>query len=94
MAYLVSAFWDLLQNVGAVAIATFGAPEELGANPNSMLWFVPLAASIAVAYKAMKLPTITTTNFIKEVVVLFGSIVAFIIIAALTLYALAWLITE
>jgi hypothetical protein len=59
-----------------------------------MLWLLPLAASIAVVYKATKLPTITAGNFVKEVVVLFGSIVVFIVISALVLYALAWLIVE
>ncbi|MHC4462137.1 MAG: hypothetical protein ACYS6W_09940 [Planctomycetota bacterium] len=75
-------------------IASFTAPEEIGANPQSMLWLLPLAAAIAVVYKATKLPTITARNFIKEVAILFGSIVVFIIITALALYTLAWLITE
>jgi hypothetical protein len=59
-----------------------------------MLWLLPLAASIAIAYKATKLPTITAGNFIKEAAILFGSIVVSIIITGLALYALAWLITE
>jgi len=75
-------------------IATFTAPEEIGTNPQSMLWLLPLVATIAVGYKATKLPTIRAGNFIKEAAVLFGSIVVSIIITALALYALAWLITE
>jgi len=75
-------------------IASFVAPEQVRTNPNSMLWLLPLAAAIAVIYKAMKLPTITAAKFIKEAVILFGSIVVFIVITALVLYALAWLITE
>ncbi len=75
-------------------IASFTAPEEIGTNPSSMLWLLPLAASIAIAYKATKLPTITAGNFIKEAAILFGSIVVSIIITGLALYALAWLITE
>ncbi|GAF74301.1 unnamed protein product, partial [marine sediment metagenome] len=63
------------------------------ANPQSMLWLLPLAAAIAIIYKATKLPTITAGNFIKEAAILFGSIIVFIIIAALTLHSLAWLIT-
>jgi len=77
-----------------VVIASFTAPEEIGTNPSSMLWLLPLAASIAIAYKATKLPTITAGNFIKEAAILFGSIVVSMIITALALYALAWLITE
>jgi len=75
-------------------MATFTAPEEIGVNPQSMLWLLPLAAAIAVVYKATKLPTITARNFIKEAAILFGSIIVFIIITALALYTLAWLITE
>ena len=77
-----------------VVIASFTAPEEIGTNPSSMLWLLPLAASIAIAYKATKLPTITAGNFIKEAAILFGSIVVSMIVTALALYALAWLITE
>ena len=77
-----------------VVIASFTAPEEIGTNPSSMLWLLPLAASIAVVYKATKLPTITAANFVKEAMVLFGSIVVFMVITALALCALAWLITE
>ena len=75
-------------------LATFTAPEHIGTNPASMLWLLPLTAAIAIVYKAMKLPKITTGNFIREVVVLFGSIVVFLLVTALSLYALAWLVTE
>ncbi len=74
-------------------IATFTEPEKFGPSPQSMLWLLPLVAAIAIIYKATKLPVIKVGNFIKEAAVLFGSIVIFIVIAALTLYALAWLIS-
>ena len=74
-------------------MATFTAPENIQTNPQSMLWLLPLVAAIAAAYKATKLPTITAGVFLKEVAILSGSIVAFVIITALVLYALAWLIT-
>ena len=74
-------------------MATFTAPENIRTNPQSMLWLLPLVAAIAAAYKATKLPTITAGVFLKEAAILFGSIVAFVIITALVLYALAWLIT-
>ncbi len=73
-------------------IATFIEPEQFGPNPLSMLWLLPLVAAIAIIYKATKLPVIKANNFIKESVILFASIVAFIFVAALTLHALAWLI--
>lgn len=75
-------------------IATLTAPENVGTNPQSMLWLLPLVAAIAVIYKVTKLPVITAANFIKEAAVLFGSIIVFIVIAALTLHVFAWLITS
>jgi hypothetical protein len=74
-------------------IASFTVPEQIRTNPQSILWLLPLAAAIAVVYKATKLPTITVGVFLKEAAVLFGSIIVFIVITALALYALAWLIT-
>jgi hypothetical protein len=58
-----------------------------------MLWLLPLTAAIAVVYKATKLPTITLGLFFREAATLFGSIVAFVIITALVLFALVWLIS-
>ena len=75
-------------------MASFTAPEQIGTNPQSMLWLLPLVAAIAIVYKATKLQTITAGNFVKEVVILFASIVAFIAVTALALCTLAWLITE
>jgi hypothetical protein len=75
-------------------MASFTIPERIGTEPQSMLWLLPLAAAIAVVYKATKLSKITAGNFIKEAALLFGSIVVFIIAVALALYALAWLIIE
>jgi hypothetical protein len=75
-------------------IATFTVPERISVTPYSMLWLLPLVAAIAIVYKATKIPKITARHFIKEVTVLFGSIVIFMFIAALTLYVMTWLITE
>ena len=75
-------------------MATFTTPEKIGATPQSMLWLLPLVATIAIVYKATKLPEIKAANFLKEVVILFGSIVVFMSITALVLCAFAWLITE
>lgn len=75
-------------------IATFTTPQTIQTNPALMLWMLPLAASMAITYKATKLPTITPANFIKEAAILFASIVIIITIIALALYALTWLITE
>ena len=79
--------------IDILVIATFTAPEQIRLNPQTMLWVLPLAAAIAIVYKATKLPTITAGVFLKEAVILFGSIAVFIIITALALYALVWLIS-
>jgi len=67
-------------------IASFTSPEEIGTQPSNEIWLLPLAAAIAIVYKATKLKTITTANFIKEAFVLFGSIVIFIFVAVLVLF--------
>jgi hypothetical protein len=59
-----------------------------------MLWLLPLAMAVAVVYKATKVEKIEPVSFIKESVVLFGSIVVFIVAAALVLLTLSWLVVE
>ena len=76
---------------GFSVIATFTRPETIETNPQSMLWLLPLAAAMAVVYKATKLTKIKAGSFVRESVILFGSIVVFIILAALALHALAWI---
>jgi hypothetical protein len=77
----------------AFFIASLTAPEEVGTSPQSMLWLLPLAVSIAVVYKATKLPKITTGSFLKETAALFGSIILFVAVTALVLHVVAWLIS-
>ena len=78
----------------SLLLASFTMPEQIGTTPLSMLWLLPLVASIAVVYKATKLPEIKAANFIKESVVLFGSIVIFMLVIAFILYAIAWVVLE
>ena len=78
----------------SLIMATFTIPEQIGTTPQSILLLLPLVAAIAIVYKATKLPEIKAVNFIKEVVVLFGSIVVFMFVTALILYAIAWLVLE
>lgn len=80
--------------MAAYIVASFTAPENIGTTAQSMLWLLPLAAAITVIYKATKVQTITADKFTKEALVLFGSIIVFILVTALALHALAWLITE
>jgi hypothetical protein len=78
----------------AFILATFTTPENIGVTPQSMLWLLPLVAAISIVYKTTKLPKIRFTHFVKESVVLFGSVVIFMAVTALVLCAIAWLITE
>ena len=78
----------------ALVMATFTIPEKITTDPQSMLWLLPLVAAIAIVYKATKLPEIKIANFLKESVLLFGSIVIFMFVTALVLYSIAWLIIE
>ena len=78
----------------AFVMATFTVPEKITTDPQSMLWLLPLVAAIAIVYKATKLPEIKAANFIKEAVLLFGSIIVFMFVTAFILYAIAWLVIE
>ena len=76
-----------------ILVASFTSPEPIQTSPQSLLLLLPLVAAIAIVYKATKMPTITTSGFLKEAIGLFGSIVIFIGITAIVLYALAWFIS-
>ncbi len=74
-------------------MASFTAPEEIGTNVQSLLLLLPLLAAVSVVYKATKLSEITAITFLKESVLLFGSIVVFMVATALVLCVVAWLVT-
>jgi hypothetical protein len=78
----------------APILASFTTPMQINTDPASMLWLIPLVASIAIVYKATKVHRIRPLAFARESAVLFGSILVFVIVAALILYGLAWLVTE
>jgi Ca2+/Na+ antiporter len=80
--------------IAALVTASFTVPERITVDPQSMLWLLPLVASIAIVYKATKVPKIAAASFLKEVVILFGSIVIFMAVTAMVLGVLGWLITE
>jgi len=83
-----------MMTTASFILASFTIPQQISTTPQSMLWLLPLVAAIAVVYKATKLPEIKAFNFIKEAVLLFGSIVVFMSITALILYSIAWLVIE
>ncbi len=75
-------------------LGSFTTPMRIGTDPTSMLWLLPLVVSIAVVYKATKVARIRPWPFAKESAVLFGSIVVFIVVAAVILYGITWVVTE
>jgi hypothetical protein len=75
-------------------LATFMRPEHIGNTPASLLWIVPLLASISVVYKATKVNRIDTKRFVRETAGLFGSILVFITLAAIVLCLIAWFIND
>jgi hypothetical protein len=75
-------------------LLTFMTPERVGVTPFSLFWALPLIASISIVYKATKVYQIRPLAFAKETAGLFGSIVAFLLVAALVLCAIAWLFNE
>ncbi len=83
-----------MPTIATFLLADFTIPERITVDPQSMLWLLPLVVAVTIVYKATKVPKIQAVHFIKEVAVLFGSIVVFMVITALVLYALAWLVTE
>jgi hypothetical protein len=75
-------------------LASFTQPEQIGTTPQSMLWMLPLTASVAIVYKATKVRTIESKRFIKETALLFGSIAVFMALAAVILCAIEWFFNE
>ncbi len=78
----------------ATVVGSFTTPMRIGTDAASMLWLLPLVVSIAVVYKATKVHRIRPWPFAKEAAVLFGSIVVFLVVAAIILYGLTWFVTE
>ena len=75
-------------------LLTFLTPERIGVTPFSVFWALPLIASISIVYKATKVYSIRPKAFAKETAALFGSIVVFLLVAAVILCAIAWLFNE
>jgi hypothetical protein len=77
-------------DLATAVLASFTQPEQIGMTPLSMLWILPLTASIAIVYKATKVNSVNTRAFVKETALLFGSIAVFMALAAVILCAIGW----
>ena len=75
-------------------LATFTTPMRIDTTPASVLWLLPLVATISIVYKATKVSRIRLRSFTRETAALFGSIIVFIVVAAVILYGVTWIVTE
>ena len=70
----------------------FARPLEIPTTPVSLLWALPISLSIAVVYKALKLPEFRPRLFLREVALLFATIVGFLALVAAGLAVVACII--
>jgi hypothetical protein len=64
------------------------APVHIGTTARAFLLALPLIAVIAIVYKAIKLNEIKFVSFVREVFLLFGSILVFMIITAIVTFVI------
>ncbi len=74
-------------------LGSFTTPVELGTNIRSMLLLFPLAAAIAIVYKATKLQKVDVKGLLRQSATLFCSIIVFITITAIVLLVIQRLFT-
>jgi len=58
----------------------------IGTTAKALLLALPLIAVISIVYKAIKVEEIKFASFLRESILLFGSIVAFIIVTAIVIF--------
>lgn len=69
----------------------FSQPLYVPTSALSLLWALPICLSIAVVYKAIKMETIRPKIFVREVLLLFVTIIGFLSIVAAGLLGVACL---
>lgn len=84
----------LLTGLQPVLAALFVAPQRIPTTASSFLWALPICLSIALVYKALKLEEITPKHFVREVSLLFVTILGFLIAVALVLWVVALVATH
>ena len=65
--------------------AILAQPMRVPSDVGSLLWALPICLSIALIYKAIKLETFRPILFVREVALLFATIVCFLIVVAVVL---------
>jgi len=69
----------------------FVQPLEVPTRALALLWALPISLTIAIVYKAIKLPNLEKNLYLREVILLFLWIIGCLILAALILLIIAQL---
>ncbi len=72
---------------------TLVGPLEVPTTPAGLLWALPISFFIAMVYKAIKLEEFRPGLFVREVVLLFVTIIGFLIMVGVILAVIAHFIT-
>jgi hypothetical protein len=75
-------------------LASFTIPMQISNGWPMFLWIVPLVLAISLTYKATKLPDMRAGRFLRESIVLTGTIIAFMIFIAIVLTVVAYIFTR
>ena len=63
----------------------FTQPMNLPTTAISLLWGIPICLSISLVYKAIKIEKFTWPFYLREVALLFATLLGFLIVAAIVL---------
>lgn len=74
-------------------LASFTVPLEIGTDPASMLWMLPLLLGVALVYKAVKMRVLFLNKYFSQVGVLFISMVIFIVMIGVLLHIIVHFVT-
>jgi hypothetical protein len=69
-------------------LAGFTSPVYIGTTAKALLLALPLIAVISIVYKAIKVEEIKFASFLRESILLFGSILVFMIVTAVVIFAI------
>jgi len=70
----------------------FSQPLEIPTKAISLFWALPICLTIALVYKSLKLETFRFSILLREVVLLFLTIIGFLVMVAIALVIIAYLV--
>lgn len=70
----------------------FSQPLEIPTRAIALLWALPICLTIALVYKSLKLETFRFSILLREVVLLFLTIIGFLVMVAIVLVIIAYLV--